>query len=183
VVDHTPVSESVVVGTTGYTGRELFAVADRPNHLYLVGSMGCASSFALGLSLALPGKRVVVLDGDGAALMRMGNFATAGAYAGDNFFHVVLDNSAHESTGGQSTVSASTSFAAVAAACGYADAREEVRREALESFMQQARGPALMHLRIRGGVPAELPRPGLSPVEVRQRLMRHLGISTSWFVA
>ena len=180
VVNHTPVSETVVVGTTGYTGRELFAVADRPNQLYLVGSMGCASSFALGLSLALPGKRIVLLDGDGAALMRMGNLATVGAYAGDNFCHLLLDNAAHESTGGQATVSSSISFAAIAAACGYADAREEVSRDALETFMQNTRGPALMHMRIRTGVPVELPRPGVSPVEVRQRLMQHLGITTPW---
>lgn len=180
VVDHTPVGDTVVIGTTGYTGRELYAVADRPNHLYMVGSMGCASSFALGMSLALPHKRVVVLDGDGAALMRMGNIATVGACAGDNFRHVLLDNAAHESTGGQSTVSSSVSFAAIAAACGYAHAREEVKLGALESFLQQARGPAMAHLRIRAGVPPDLPRPAVKPVEVRQRLMQHLGIRNSW---
>jgi phosphonopyruvate decarboxylase len=146
----------------------------------MVGSMGCATSFALGLSLALPGKRVVVLDGDGAALMRMGNIATAGAYAGDNFSHVLLDNAAHESTGGQSTVSSAVSFAAIASACGYAHAREEVTLDALESFLRMERGPAMVHMRIRAGVPANLPRPGVKPVEVRQRLMQHLGVTTPW---
>jgi len=101
VVDHTPEDSSVVIGTTGFTGRELFAIADRPNQLYMVGSMGCASSFGLGLSLALPGKQILVADGDGAALMRMGNLATIGAYAGKNFQHLLLDNEVHESTGGQ----------------------------------------------------------------------------------
>jgi len=183
VVDHTPESETVVVATTGYTGRELFAVADRPNQLYMVGSMGCVASFALGLSLALPEKRIVVLDGDGAALMRMGNFATVGAYAGSNFLHVLLDNAVHESTGGQSTVSSSMSFAAVAAACGYTDTREEVSRGKLENFLQAAQGPALLQLRIRTGIPEGLPRPSMSPLEVRQRLMKHLGISAPWAAA
>lgn len=112
--------------------------------------------------------------------MRMGNLATVGAYAGDNFRHVLLDNAAHESTGGQSTVSSSVSFAAIAAACGYAHAREEVAGDKLESFMRLERGPAMVHMRMRAGVTTDLPRPGVKPVEVRQRLMQHLGITNSW---
>lgn len=180
VVENTPEQDTIVIGTTGYTGRELFAIADRPNHLYMVGSMGCASSFGLGMSLALPHQRVVVLDGDGAALMRMGNFATAGAYGGENFHHLLLDNAMHESTGGQATVSSAMNFAAVASACAYRQAQQAVSREALENFMQQAQGPAFMQLRTRGGVPADLPRPDVSPLQVGRRLMQHLGISTSW---
>jgi phosphonopyruvate decarboxylase len=149
----------------------------------MVGSMGCVASFALGLSLALPEKRIVVLDGDGAALMRMGNFATVGAYAGSNFLHVLLDNAVHESTGGQSTVSSAISFAAVAAACGYADAREEISRDKLENFLLEAQGPGLMQLHIRTGVPEDLPRPSMRPLEVRKRLMQHLGVSAPWAAA
>ena len=73
---------------TGYTGRELYAVADRANHLYMVGSMGCAPSLGLGLALARPDLEVIVVDGDGAALMRMGNLATVGSYAPRNFRHL-----------------------------------------------------------------------------------------------
>ena len=180
VVGHTPEDESVVIGSTGYTGRELFAIADRPNQLYMVGSMGCASSLGLGLSLALPGKQVLVADGDGAALMRMGNLATIGAYGGDNFRHLLLDNGVHESTGGQSTVSPVVSFAAVAKACGYRDAGEALRRPELESFLQAQNGPSLLQLRTKRGVPEGLPRPNISPREVKQRLMRHLGVNTPW---
>jgi phosphonopyruvate decarboxylase len=185
VVANTPEEGCVVIASTGYTGRELFAVADRPNQLYMVGSMGCASSFALGLSLALPQQQVVVVDGDGAALMRMGNFATIGAYAGENFRHLLLDNHMHESTGGQSTVSRAVRFAAVASACGYRMAQEAVSLDSLQAFMQQsqgqqAQGPAFMRLLIRSGTPADLPRPDLTPPQARQRLMQHLGISTSW---
>jgi phosphonopyruvate decarboxylase len=180
VVEQTPVGESVVIGSTGYTGRELFAVADRPNHLYMVGSMGCASSLGLGLSLALPGKRVVVADGDGAALMRMGNLATIGSYGGDNFRHLLLDNGVHESTGGQATVSQAVSFAAVAKACGYPEAAESVSREGLVSFLDEGRGPSLLQLHIRRGVPDGLPRPDVGPREIKRRLMDHLGVSTPW---
>jgi len=68
----------IVVATTGYTGRELYALADRPNQLYMVGSMGCAVSFGLGIALARPDRRVIVLDGDGALLMRLGALAMLG---------------------------------------------------------------------------------------------------------
>jgi phosphonopyruvate decarboxylase len=180
VVENTPEQNTIVIGTTGYTGRELFAIADRPNQLYMVGSMGCASSFGLGMSLVLPGRRVVVIDGDGAALMRLGNLATIGAHGGYNFHHLLLDNAMHESTGGQATVSSAVSFAAVASACGYRSAQEAVSRDALEAFMQPAQGPVLMQLRIKAGVPAGLPRPDLNPSRVGRRLMNHLGVATGW---
>ena len=180
LVDNAPEHDSVVIGTTGYSGRELFAIADRPNQLYMVGSMGCAASLGLGLSISLPGKRIFVVDGDGACLMRMGNLATVGAYGGDNYCQLLLDNGMHESTGGQSTVSGGVSFAAIASACGYRSANEAVSGEALQSFLQAKEGPALLHLRTRAGVPDKLPRPDIKPHEVRQRLMNHLGIISSW---
>ena len=110
--------EAAVVATTGKTGRELFTCEDRPQQLYQVGSMGCAS--AMGLGIALNTQRpVLVLDGDGAALMKLGTVATVGAHAPGNLIHVVLDNGVHDSTGGQATVSPNVDFAAVAQACGY----------------------------------------------------------------
>ena len=109
----------MLLASTGFCGRELYAIADRANHLYMVGSMGCVTPLALGLALARPDLKVIALDGDGAALMRLGALATVGATAPRNFWHLLLDNAAHESTGGQATVSATVAFADVAAACGY----------------------------------------------------------------
>ena len=180
VVAATDPEETVVLGTTGYTGRELYAIADRPNQLYVVGSMGCASSLGLGLSLAVPDRRVVVLDGDGAALMRMGNLATVGAYAGDGFRHVILDNGMHESTGGQATVSGGVRFARVAAACGYASAVAAANVEAIGPALAPGAGPRLLHLKTAPGVPEGLPRPSVRPTEVKRRLMGHLGVSAPW---
>ena len=88
------------------------------------GSMGRVVPLALGLALARPDLRVVALDGDGAALMRMGAFATVGAYGLPNLRHLLLDNGAHDSTGGQATASPNVSFAQVAAACSYASSLE-----------------------------------------------------------
>lgn len=180
VVENTSDRETLVVGSTGYIGRELYSVNDRPNHLYMVGSMGCASSLGLGLSLALPQYRVVVLEGDGAALMRLGNFATIGAYGGENFQHVLLDNQVHESTGGQSTVSSAINFAALAAASGYASSTETYEAAELRNFLNRRSGPEMLHLHIKRGIASDLPRPDIGPVQVSRRLMRHFGIETEW---
>ena len=126
------------------------------------------------------GKRVLVADGDGAVLMRMGNLATVGAYGGRNLQHLVLDNGLHESTGGQHTVSNAISLAGVAAACGYREASEATTEESLEQFLQGRNGPALQQLKIKPGVPEGLPRPSVSPIEVKQRLMRHLDVDVPW---
>lgn len=181
VIAHTPVESTVVLASTGFCGRELYALDDRPNQLYMVGSMGCVMPLALGLALARPDLRVVALDGDGAALMRMGAFATIGAYGPANFTHLLLDNGAHDSTGGQATVSPTVSFAGVAAACGYASAIEGDDLSIVDALLSQAhtdhahRGPRFARLTIRRGTPDGLPRPTITPAEVKARLMRHIG--------
>lgn len=173
----TSVDSDVIVATTGFTGRELYSIDDRPNHLYMVGSMGCASSLGLGLALARPDLRVVVIDGDGAALMRMGAFATLGALGPSNLVHLVLDNGVHESTGGQATVSPRVSFAGVAAACGYGLALEgddaDIVDQALTATTSCDR-PVFGHIVIEPGTAQNLPRPALTPVEVKERLMKQI---------
>ncbi len=176
LIELTPEAGTVVIATTGYTGRELYALADRKNHFYMVGSMGCASAFGLGLALARPDLKVVVVDGDGAALMRMGNFATLGAYGPSNLYHLVLDNEAHDSTGAQATVTAGVSFARIAQACGYALCLAGDRPAVVDALLNgTADGPKFAHLKIRTGTIADLPRPKLAPPEVLRRLMAHIG--------
>ncbi|MGN6317007.1 phosphonopyruvate decarboxylase [Trinickia sp.] len=181
VVALTPPETTVVLASTGFCGRELYALDDRPNQLYMVGSMGCVMPLALGLALARPDLHVVALDGDGAALMRMGAFATIGAYGPANFSHLLLDNGAHDSTGGQATVSSNVSFAGVAAACGYASATEGDDLSivdallAPQSAVDARSGPRFARLAIRRGTPDGLPRPTITPAEVKVRLMRHIG--------
>ncbi len=176
IIDHTPVDGSILVGTTGYTGRELFAIDDRDNQLYMVGSMGCASSFALGLSLARPDLEVTVVDGDGAGLMRMGNFATIGSYGRGNLAHVLLDNGVHESTGSQATVSANVDFADIATACGYGMALDGTGLAVIRELYarKDVDGARFAHLKITPGAPSGLPRPDTSPADVLRRLMAHI---------
>ena len=176
ILHHSPERESIVVATTGYTGRELYAVADRSNQIYMVGSMGCASSLGLGLALARPHLKIIVVDGDGAALMRMGNFATIGSYGGDNLYHILLDNGAHDSTGAQATVSANVDFAAIAEACRYGMALSGNTLEILDEIFSGTvvAGPRFAHLKIAPGTIEGLPRPSVTPSQVLERLMHHI---------
>lgn len=176
----TDISETVLIASTGFSGRELYAIDDRPNQLYMVGSMGCAASLGLGLSMVRPDKKIIVVDGDGAALMRLGNMATVGAYAGNNYYHLLLDNHVHESTGGQGTVSSTVNFPAVAAACGYQSISQTPAGSLGIGNFLQAKAPAFKHLETRQGVPEGLPRPSVKPASVARRLMQHLGVNTPW---
>jgi phosphonopyruvate decarboxylase len=163
--------EAGVVATTGKTGRELFTLADRAQHLYQVGSMGCASGMGLGLALNTK-RKIVVIDGDGAALMKLGTMATVGYYAPDNLVHVLLDNGVHDSTGGQATVSSGVDFAGIALSCGY---KHAASCDGLSGFAQafgaalSASGPNLVHVRIAPGSMAKLGRPTIAPPEVARR--------------
>jgi phosphonopyruvate decarboxylase len=176
VIASSPLHSTAVLASTGFCGRELYALEDRPNQLYMVGSMGCVALLALGLALARPDLRVIAVDGDGAALMRMGAFATIGAYAPANLWHLLLDNGIHDSTGGQTTVSSLVDFAQIAAACGYADALDARNPEQVSGWLDQPLrvGPKFARVMIGGSTPRDLPRPTVAPADVAQRFMRHL---------
>jgi len=162
---------AAVVSTTGKCSRELYTLDDRDQHFYMVGAMGSAA--AVGLGVARHTQRpVVVVDGDGAALMRLGSLATLGAHAPANLTHVVLDNGVHDSTGGQRTLSAAVDLPAVAAACGYARVHACGSVADLSAALRDGlsgHGPTFLHLPIRPGSIARLGRPKVSPADVARR--------------
>ncbi|MCC8251541.1 phosphonopyruvate decarboxylase [Saccharothrix luteola] len=163
----------VVVATTGKTARELEANHDRPANLYVVGSMGCASSIALGIAGERHDRAVVVLDGDGAALMRLEAMVSIGAHRPERFAHVLLDNGAYESTGGQRSNSSGVDFLAIAEACGYATARTTDDAAIAAGHTRDAvagGGPHLIRVGIGIGSDPALGRPSKSPAAVAERL-------------
>lgn len=163
--------EAAVIATTGYCGRELFTLGDAARNLYVVGSMGGASAIGLGASLHTK-HEIVVLDGDGAALMKLGNFATIGAAGPANLTHIVLDNEMHESTGGQFTVSNGVDFAEVAAAAGYAQVARADSLDGMEAAlggMLSAPGPRFLHCKLAAGTHPKLGRPDIPPPVVARR--------------
>jgi phosphonopyruvate decarboxylase len=161
---------AAVVSTTGKLSRELCELDDRDhsrrNRFYMVGSMGCAAGFGLGVARAQPQRPVIVLDGDGALLMKLGSLATTGALAPRNYHHVVFDNGAHESTGGQPTPSPAIDFALAALACGYRHAETVSDLAALPGVLQrqlEIDGPTLLRVLITTGSRKDLGRPTLKP--------------------
>ncbi len=169
-------ADTLIVATTGKCGRELFTIEDRPEHFYVVGSMGCASAIGLGVALNAA-RRVVVLDGDGAALMKLGNLATIGAMRPSNLLHVVLDNGAHDSTGGQATVAPTVSFPTIAASCSYASAYDVRDLAGLGSAIRTAlgsEGPTLISVHLSPGGPAKLGRPTVHPSQVAVRFRNNI---------
>lgn len=160
------------IATTGVTGRELFELGDTSNFFYMVGSMGCAPSLGLGLALTSKDKAVCVIDGDGALMMRMGNMTSIGIYQPSNLVHILLDNGAHDSTGGQKTGSEYIDFALLAKACGYKHIYLTESLVGLSEFLKRVdlgEGPYFFHVKIKTGHPKSLGRPTIRPEEVAIR--------------
>lgn len=169
--------QTLLIATTGKTGRELYEIEDAPNHLYMVGSMGCAGSLGLGLALNRQDLETVVIDGDGALLLRMGSLATNGYYNPSNMLHLLLDNHAHDSTGGQSTVSPRVDFVEIAASCGYSRSLYIDSLQKLSSALnewRQRRGLTSLYMKISKGSRKQLGRPQVKPHEVKERLQKWL---------
>ncbi|WP_145133285.1 MULTISPECIES: phosphonopyruvate decarboxylase [Paenibacillus] len=177
VINSVKDGDTIQLATTGKTGRELYEIEDASNNLYMVGSMGCVSSFGLGLALSQPGKNIVVIDGDGSLLMRMGSLATNGYYSPNNMIHILLDNNAHESTGGQSTVSHNIDFVNIAASCGYTMAIHVHNLEELKACLQEwkkTKGLTFLYMKISMQSKDQLARPSIKPHEVKERLQRFI---------
>jgi len=168
--------ETVLLATTGKTGRELYEVEDRNGNLYMVGSMGSISSIGLGIALNSDNK-VVAIDGDGALLMRMGNLGTNGFYAPDNLLHILIDNNSHDSTGGQFTVSHNVDFVKVAADCGYTRCIYiHSIKEFKSRYSEWSENPVLtfFYIKVTPGTKENLGRPTIKPYEVKNRLIEYI---------
>lgn len=169
--------ESLLVATTGKTGRELFEIEDSPNQLYMVGSMGCALPIGLGLSKAYSSGSICVIDGDGALLMRMGNIALAGQMGTQGLVHILLDNGVHDSTGSQRTFSESIDFAGIACSCGYESIYEVdtiLNFEAAISEILKSNKLSFIRFHIKPGSPKKLGRPTITPSEVALRMKKYI---------
>lgn len=165
VLDRMP-PDTIYSATTGRATRELFFLRERRNETkardYLnVGSMGHASSVALGIALERPERKVVVLDGDAACIMHMGAMTMVSGLSVPNYLHIVLNNGAHESVGGQPSAGQRIDFTKIAEACGYATVGKAVTtREELAQALDALRDcgkAAFIDCRIHKGLSRKLP--------------------------
>ena len=175
-----------IVSTTGMISRELFEYRAAMNQgherdFLTVGSMGHASQIALGIALAQPDRRVWCFDGDGAAIMHMGSMAIVANKTPKNYVHVVFNNGAHDSVGGQPTVGLKIDLPAVAKAVGYkaaisVNSKEELEKElsTLNSQLSTLGGPILIEVQVRKGNRKDLGRPTTTPIQNKEALMDFL---------
>lgn len=181
VLDSVP-DDAVIVSTTGMTSREVFehrAARGQGHHrdFLTVGSMGHASQIALGIAMRRPERQVYCLDGDGAVLMHMGSVVLQGTRAPANYRHILLNNGAHDSVGGQPTAGFDVDFIAIARACGYRSAeRAESPQEIAEALrrMSEVPGPTLLEIRVNKGARPDLGRPTRTPIQNRDEFMQWL---------
>jgi len=172
----------IFVSTTGKTSRELYEYRDQKKQSHAqdfltVGSMGHSSHIALGIALQKKTIQVFCLDGDGAALMHMGSMAVNAAASPKNLKHIILNNCAHDSVGGQPTVASNLSFTEIARGCGYRWAATATDVNQLTVLLQQLRqteGPALLEVMVRPGARTDLGRPKTSPQENKAAFMDFL---------
>lgn len=175
--------DAIYLGTTGRATREvheqLIAHGIGEGHEWQnVGSMGHVSSVGLGLALARPDKRIVVFDGDAAAVMHMGALATNCRYKADNMLHIVLNNGVNESVGGQPSAGYLIDLTTVAKACGYrtvghaVETKEELQQIVREN--QSSEIPLFIDVHVRQGIRSDMPKLNIDHKAIKNELMNNL---------
>ena len=173
---------AVIVSTTGMISRELFETReargeDHSRDFLTVGSMGHASQIALGIALARPKRPVYCFDGDGATIMHMGSLGINGQLAPANLVHIVFNNGAHDSVGGQPTIGFRLDLPAIAKATGYRNVFTTTELGSMSNILEEAaklQGPTFIEVKVRKGARKDLGRPTTTPADNKQALMKNL---------
>ena len=171
-----------VVSTTGMISRELFEYRTSQNQVHerdflTVGSMGHASQIALGIAMEKTDRRVWCFDGDGATIMHMGGMAIVAQKAPANYVHVVFNNGAHDSVGGQPTVGLSIDLPRIARAVGYKHTYSVSTKSDLQDILTEVKkndAPTLLEVKVRKGNRKDLGRPTTTPIQNKDALMAFL---------
>jgi phosphonopyruvate decarboxylase len=174
--------EDVIVSTTGMISRELFEARSawgqgHERDFLTVGSMGHASQIALGIAMQKLDRRVWCFDGDGAVIMHMGSMSIVASRESRNFVHVVFNNGAHDSVGGQPTVGLKIDIPAVAKAVGYKAVFSVNEKSSLETVLKDVKaseGPVFLEVKVKKGNRKDLGRPTTTPVQNKEALMEFL---------
>lgn len=173
---------SIIVSTTGMASREVFELRTKygqghDKDFLTVGSMGHASQIALGISLNRKNKEVYCIDGDGALIMHLGGMAIIGNQAPKNFKHILINNGAHDSVGGQETVGLNLDIISIAKACGYKECYSCNSKKELETYAEKIEnmdGPILLEVKVKKGARKDLGRPTTTPINNKEIFMAYL---------
>ena len=175
-------NKDIFISTTGVTSRELFEYREElgqshENDFYTVGGMGHASQIALGVALQNKKNKVYCLDGDGALLMHMGSVAIVAQQDCDNYKHILFNNGAHDSVGGQPTVGFEINFQSIAKSCGYKNVLYADNRNDLKKSLEKMKGLdscCFLEIKVNKGFRANLGRPTTSPIDNKKSFMSFL---------
>lgn len=172
--------KDAIVSTTGMISRELFEYRTAMNQgherdFLTVGSMGHASQIALGIALEKQDRTVWCFDGDGASIMHMGSMAIVANKAPKNYVHVVFNNGAHDSVGGQPTVGLQINLPAIAKAVGYKSVYSVSSKEELQQQLARLdEAPIFIEVKVKKGNRKDLGRPTTTPIQNKEALMEFL---------
>ena len=171
-----------IISTTGKISRELFEIREEnhQSHKYdflTVGSMGHASSIALGIALNKPKDKIWCIDGDGALLMHMGAMPVVGTSKVKNLIHIVMNNAAHETVGGMPTVMGKIELSDMAKACGYETVFTVCNAEMLEKALLEAKNcNSLTFIEVKCAIKSrkDLGRPTTTPIDNKMNFMEYI---------
>lgn len=173
---------AVIVSTTGMISRELFEYRANSNQTHekdflTVGSMGHASQIALGIALEKSNHKIYCFDGDGAAIMHMGSMAIIGSKHPENYIHIIFNNGAHDSVGGQPTVGLQINIPEIAKALNYKKVFSIKDRMSLKEVLNKIngeKGPIMLEIQVKKGNRKDLGRPTTTPIQNKEALMKFL---------
>jgi len=172
-------TDDIFVSTTGMASRELFEirVQKKQSHekdFLTVGSMGHANMIALGVAQNTD-RHVFCIDGDGASLMHLGNLTSTGQSGAKNLIHILLNNAAHDSVGGQPTCASKVDIPLIAKACGYVSTESISDVDEIQNYIEQFKqrpGPHLLEVKVKKGSRSDLGRPTSTPRQNKEALMK-----------
>tara|TARA_B100000029_G_scaffold376819_1_gene371428 strand:+ start:5089 stop:5637 length:549 start_codon:yes stop_codon:yes gene_type:complete len=166
------INNQPIISANGYISRDLFSSLDKSSNFYMIGSMGLASSIGLGVALKNKRKKIFVFDGDGNILMNLGSLTTIGMKQPKNLIHIVLDNSSHESTGGQPSATSYIDIGKIANATNYKVFRVKTRNSLIKIFskIKSIDGPIMVIIKIEKGKTIGK-RINIEPPEIKNRFM------------
>ena len=169
------IKDQPIISANGFISRDLFNIKDKNTNFYMIGSMGLASSIALGVALKKPRKKIFVFDGDGNILMNLGSLVTIGSTAPKNLVHLVFDNSSHESTGGQPTNSKYVKIKKIAESANYTvyETNNKSKLNSILKNIKNKKGPLMIIVKIKNKKIISK-RISYDPFEIHERFSQSL---------
>ena len=167
------IKNDIIVSANGFISRDLFSTLEKPSNFYMIGSMGLASSIALGLSMKKPRKKIFVFDGDGNILMNLNSLVTIGSFEPKNLIHIIFDNKMHESTGGQPTHSREIDISKIAKSVNYKIFKTNSKKSLEKSLkkIKQNSGPILIQIEVSKSI-EKSPRVNIDPPKIKSRFIK-----------